>query len=190
MNWHQTGSNVTATLQGTIDAAWGVKSSYGNVVGAGNYDNAFSGYSNQIRIGYGWSIGYDSYYITNTSFLPGSAFTGAQVSGGIVQPGYSPDLSFLDIGSNYVSFGVSPGVTSFNTSIVWSGKQISDFFSSGVPVLTSVYNASSQKLLTLKIGETTSAPEPATWTAALLAGGVAFIRWRKSVRASRNAAPV
>lgn len=167
LNWQQTGSDVTATLSGTIDSAWGAKNSYANVVGAGNYDNAFSGYSSQIRIGYGWSIGYDSYYIANTTFLPGVSLTGAQVSGGVVQLGYSPNIVFMDIGSNYVSLGISPGATSLNTSIVWSGHQLSDFFSSGAPVSSEVRNSSSQKLATLQIG---AVPEPTTLALAGLAG--------------------
>ena len=86
----------------------------------------------------------------------------------------------MDLGPNYVGLSVSPGATSFNTSIVWSNKQLSDFFASGVPVLTDIYNSSSQKLLTLQIGNAAPVPEPGTWAAAaLLVGGASFLRWRK-----------
>ncbi len=182
LNWQQTGSDVTLSASGTIDAAWGSPNSYPNVIGAGFYDDAFSGFSPgmELRAGYGWSIGYDQYFLLGTSALPAFSLTGSQINGGIVQPGYLPGLFSLDIGSNYVALATSPSATSVDSSIVWSDKQLSDFFSSGVPVLSDIYNASSQKLLTVQIGNSAPVPEPGTWAAAaILVGGAGFMRWRK-----------
>lgn len=186
LNYQQTGANVTAFISGTIDAAWGASTFDSGAAWSGGYTDAYGGFGlGLVRVGYGQTSGHDIYTFFGTTAVP--AIGGSQLTGGVVQSGYSPNLFSLDIASGYVGLTVSPGTTSVNASIVWSDKLLSDFFSSGVPVVTDVYNASNEQLLTLQIGNPAPAavPEPGTWAAAaLLMGGAAFARWRKRAKVS------
>lgn len=191
INYQQTGADVTATLSGTIDAAWGAPFLPGEgFVYSGGLNDAFGGFGfSAVRIGYGSALSHDVFYLAGTTSLPAFSLTGTQIGGGVVQSGYDPGVFSVDIYPDSIYLVTPVGVRSVSTSIVWSNKQLSDFFSSGLPVLSDIYSASSEKLATLQIGNAgpgpSPIPEPGTWAAAaLLAGGAGFMRWRKRAKVS------
>jgi len=187
LSFKQTGSDVTATLSGTITAAWGTDGEWGAPWDYGSLSNASGGWTsyNAVNLKYGSALDYpfiDLYYPVSSS-PQFSGLSGATFSGGVVQPGSTLTYLYFDVGSTWYWLEVAPGITDLGTStIVWSNKQLTDFFTTGTPLQTDIYNSSDQKLMTLEIGEFAPEPipEPGTWAAAaLLVGGAAFMRWRR-----------
>ena len=182
LSFQQSGSNVVATLSGTVDAAWGtplVQS--GAAVQASGY-GGWGGFGAEFR--YGSSpTGYDLYIEGSVDFYPSVSLSGTTFDGGVVEAGATPDMAWigLDPDNGNALLWVSPNATSVSGSITWSGKSLSDFFASGTPVSSDFYNSSFAKLGTLQVG---IVPEPST-TCMVLAGlgftGYAGFRRRKRV---------
>jgi MYXO-CTERM domain-containing protein len=190
-SWKQTGSDVTATVSGEIDAAWGgsvFNASEKPIATQGGYGSAFTGYGFGPYLQYGDSTGsgYVEYYVDPYFADPSiSGIAGfLVVEGGVVQAGSTPYF-LLEVNSSsfpYLWLEVLPGTTTINSTVVWSDKLLTDFFTAGVPVRSEIFNSSDQLLMTLEIGEFAPEPipEPGTWAAAaLLVGGAAFMRWRR-----------
>jgi hypothetical protein len=200
-SWKQTGSDVTATLTGTLDAAWGTpflddrELEYAT---EGGFGSAFTGFGFGPYLQYGSTAGsgHDVYYIGSYTASPSiSTIDGFLVEdGGVVQAGSSP-LVLLEVNSSsfpYIWLEVLPGTTTIDATVVWSDKLLADFFTSGDPTSSEIFNSSNELLMTLEIGEFAPEPipEPGTWAAAaLLVGGAAFARWRRR-RAVKQAAVV
>lgn len=194
VSFRLTGADVTATISGTIDAAWGTRNTVPDVeIDNGGLEDAGAGIRfpgsayESYRIAYGSGFGYD--YFQLSGLAPFTILPGDFITGGVVQPNYAPDFFWLQFGFNQEDYRIEVdgpiGFTSVDTSIVWSDTLLSDFFTSGVPLTTDIYNASNQKLLTLQILDAEPIPEPGTWTAAsLLASGAIFMRWRKRAKVS------
>ncbi|MBU3666363.1 MAG: hypothetical protein FGM15_10885 [Chthoniobacterales bacterium] len=189
LTFKQTGADVTATLSGTLGGAWGspavVTPNPSEV-----YISAYGGWSSYsaVTLAYGASTNYvnnDSYQLFSgvSSTSPFTSLSGSFLSGGVLQPGSPLDYVYFDVAADWLWLSLESGVTDLGTNtIVWSNKSLSDFFATGAPFQTDIVNASSQKYMTLEIGEFAPAavPEPGTWAAAaLLAGGATFAGWRK-----------
>jgi len=184
--WKQTGSDVTATLSGTINAAWGAPFDDGFPSEYSSLNDVTGGFTNYdaLSLSYGTTATefVDSYQLFDVVLAPGFSLDGNMVANGVVQSGSTTDYIYIDVAADYLWLDVLPGTTELNTTIVWSNKSLSDFFTAGVPSLTDYTTPSNDLLLTLEIGEFAPEPipEPGTWAAAaLLVGGAAFARWRR-----------
>jgi hypothetical protein len=194
-SWKQTGSDVTATVSGTIDAAWGVsfnkRLTEFDLDLEGGFGSAFTGYGFGPYLAYGTpGQNIESYYVGYFADPSISAIAGFLVEeGGVVQAGSTPYL-VLELNSSnspYLWVDVPEGTTTIDSTVVWSNKLLSDFFTTGDPTQSQIFNSSDQLLMTLEIGEFAPEPipEPGTWAAAaLLVGGAAFMRWRKRAQVS------
>lgn len=182
-SFKQTGSDVTATLGGTIDAAWGSPVS-GVATDYGSLSNVSGGWTTYgaVNLRGGYTLSQVDTYMPSNTVAQFSGLAGSLLAGGVVQPGSSlTQYVYLDVAPKWYWIEVLPGTKNIGTTtIVWSNKLLSDFFSAGTPLLTDIYNGSSQKLMTLQIGEAAPVPEPGTWAAAaLLLGGAGVAGWRK-----------
>ena len=199
-SWKQTGSDVTAMVSGTIDAAWGnTASNLGRTLATrGGYGSAFDGFGFGPFLQYGDSTasGYVEYYVdpyfANPSISGIAGFL--VVEGGVVQAGSTPYF-LLEVNSSsfpYLWLEVLPGTTTINSTVVWSNKLLSDFFTAGVPVRSEIFNSSNDLLLTLEIGDFAPVPVPEPGQVAaslLLLVGIGGYLWRKH-RNSAKASPV
>jgi hypothetical protein len=198
-SWKQTGSDVTTRVTGEIDAAaWGgiyeTRLTNTDLPLDGGFGTIFPGFGAGPFLRYGAAgVNIDTYYVETYFANPSiSAITGSLVSeGGVVQAGSTPYL-ILELNNTpsfpYIWLDVPQGTTTIDTTVVWSNKLLSDFFTNGDAPQSQIFNSSNQLLITLEIGDfaPVPVPEPGQVAASLLLlvgiGGYVFLKRRKAAK--------
>ena len=180
MRFRQTGSSVTATLSGTIDASWPTPTfndGFAQYVAAGGYNGSGVQFARAGSV-----TGYDQYTVVSPTISPSIAtltgayfldFSSEATSGG------STSYAVFYLDENLVSLVVPQGVTIVDASWVWSNKQLADFFFEPNLVL-STFSDLGGTLGTLQI-EGVPEIDPAGFgsVAALITGALGLIERRR-----------
>ena len=176
--WRQTGADVTATVSGTIDGAWGSPQSGGSSFWPPTGGSPSPG---QAKLAYGFAPSTDVYFFNggpyslspSISFLSGTMVgsTGATVNGSTTYLEYT-------VSDGLLALVVPAGVTVVDAEVVWSNKLLADFFSEPNLVLSTFSNGGT--LGTLQI-EGVPEIDPAGFgsIAALVAGAFGLLERRR-----------
>lgn len=185
LTFEAVGADVRATISGTITADFGTPTAGGYITKNGYFYSHAGGGIQEVRYAYGTSSTHDYYSLSSASLLTSPSTPSFQNvpprDNGSVLPGGTPTavLLTMDFGSTpRIHLYTSPGATSFNSTVVWAGSSLGQFFASadwGKSYQLVKASDSSTPLVTLNI-----VPEPSTFSLLMVSlAGLTLILRRK-----------